>query len=46
MDRHNIFIYILLMVLVTNAIRILPVTLIRGQIKNRFLRSFLYMYLT
>lgn len=42
MDRHNIFIYILLMVLVTNAIRILPVTLIRRQIKNRFLRSFLY----
>ena len=30
------------MVLVTNLIRILPVVLIRGQIKNRFIRSFLY----
>ena len=32
----------LIMVLTTNLIRILPVTLIRGRIKNRFLRSFLY----
>lgn len=30
------------MVLVTNFIRILPVTLVRKPIKNRFLRSFLY----
>ena len=30
------------MVLVTNLIRILLVVLIRGQIKNRFIRSFLY----
>ena len=30
------------MVLVTNLIRVLPVALIRGKIKNRFLRSFLY----
>ena len=30
------------MVLVTNVIRVLPVTVIRGQIQNRFLRSFLY----
>lgn len=35
-------IYILIMVLVVNAIRILPAILIRGEIKNRFLRSFLY----
>lgn len=27
---------------VTLAIRVLPLTLIRGQIENRFLRSFLY----
>ena len=30
------------MVLVTNLIRILPVTIVRKKIKNRFLRSFLY----
>ena len=30
------------MVLVTNLIRILPVVLIRGKIRHRFLRSFLY----
>lgn len=30
------------MVLVTNLIRIIPVVLIRGEIKNRFIRSFLY----
>ena len=34
--------YILIMILVTSAIRILPVTLIRKRITNRFLRSFLY----
>lgn len=36
------WIYIALMVLVTNLIRILPVTLIKGRIRNVFLRSFLY----
>ena len=30
------------MVLVTNLIRIIPVTVVRKKIKNRFLRSFLY----
>lgn len=35
-------IYIALMVLTVNLIRILPVTLIRGRIRNRFIRSFLY----
>lgn len=30
------------MVVVVNMIRILPVTLIHGRIKNRFIRSFLY----
>ena len=35
-------IYIAIMVVVVNVIRILPVTLIRGRIKNRFIRSFLY----
>ncbi len=40
--KHNIYVYILVMALVSYAIRVLPLTLIRGQIKNRFLRSFLY----
>lgn len=35
-------IYLLTMVLVVNLIRILPVTIIRGRIRNRFVRSFLY----
>ena len=30
------------MILVTNGIRVLPITLIRKPIKNRFVRSFLY----
>lgn len=40
--KHNIYIYILVMALVSYAIRVLPLTLIKGKIKNRFLRSFLY----
>ena len=39
---HNIYIYVLIMALVTFLIRVLPLTLIRKQIKNRFLQSFLY----
>ena len=39
---HNIYIYLLIMAAVTYAIRVLPLTLIRKQIKNRFLQSFLY----
>lgn len=35
-------IYLATMVVVVNMIRILPVTLIRGRIRNRFVRSFLY----
>ena len=42
MERHNIIIYILLAIVATNLIRVLPMTLIKGQIRNRFLRSFLY----
>lgn len=38
----NVYIYIAVMSLVSLAVRVLPLTLIRGQIKNRFLRSFLY----
>ncbi len=40
--QHNIYIYLLVMSAVTLAIRILPLTLIRKQIKNPFLKSFLY----
>ncbi|MGN1457765.1 MAG: AzlD domain-containing protein [Acutalibacteraceae bacterium] len=39
---HNVYIYIAIMVGVTFLIRVLPLTLIRKQIKNRFLQSFLY----
>lgn len=40
--QHNFYIYLAVMVIITAAIRILPLTLIRRQIKNRFIRSFLY----
>lgn len=36
------YVYIFLMAAVTYAIRVLPLTLIKKQITNRFLRSFLY----
>ena len=39
---HNVYIYILIMAGVSFAIRALPLTLIRRQIKNRFLQSCLY----
>ena len=39
---HSVYLYIAVMFGVTYLIRVLPLTLIRKQIKNRFLRSFLY----
>jgi len=39
---HDIWIYILVASAVTLAIKILPLTLIRGEIKNRTVRSFLH----
>lgn len=39
---HSIYVYILLMAAISLCIRALPLTLIRKQIKNRFLQSFLY----
>ena len=39
---HNTYIYIAIVALVTYLIRVLPLTLIRKEIKNRFIRSFLY----
>ena len=45
---HNNYIYIAIMALVSYCIRVLPLTLIRKPIKNRFIQSFLYYvpYLT
>ena len=38
----NKIIYLIIMALVTYAVRALPLTLIQKPIKNKFLRSFLY----
>lgn len=40
--NHNLYVYLGIMIVMTNLIRVLPILLIRGKIKNRFLRSFLY----
>ncbi|KGP74763.1 branched-chain amino acid transporter [Desulfosporosinus sp. Tol-M] len=40
--NHNVYLYILVMAVVTYLIRVLPLTLIRKQIKNITIRSFLY----
>ena len=40
--NHSIFIYILIAAVVSLLIRALPTTLLRRQIENRFIRSFLY----
>ena len=40
--RHNVYLYILGMWLVSYLIRVLPLTLIRREITNRTIRSFLY----
>ena len=42
MDRQGIVVCILLAIITTNLIRVVPMLLIKGQISNRFLRSFLY----
>ena len=42
MEIEQIYIYLFVMSAVTVAIRLLPLTLIRGEIKSNFLRSFLY----
>lgn len=39
---HNNYLYIVVMAAVSYAIRVLPLTLIRKPINNRFVRSFLY----
>ncbi len=40
--QHNVYIYILCMAAITYLIRVLPLTLIRREIKNKTIRSFLY----
>ena len=40
--KTNVYVYIFSMFAVTYLIRVLPLTLIRKPIKNRFIRSFLY----
>ena len=42
MGQHSVIVYILLAIVVTNLIRVTPMVLIKGQIRNRFVRSFLY----
>lgn len=39
--KHNVYIYILIMALVTYLIRTIPLVAIRGEIKNKFIKSFL-----
>lgn len=39
---HNVYIYIFIMFLVSITIRLLPMTIFRKPIRNRFVRSFLY----
>lgn len=40
--KNNVYIYLAVMALVTYLIRVLPLTIIKKQIKNNFIRSFLY----
>ena len=40
--QHNVYIYIIIMAVTTYLIRVLPLTLIRKEITNVTIRSFLY----
>jgi branched-subunit amino acid transport protein len=40
--KHNIYIYIAIVAVTSYLIRVLPLTLIRKPIKNKFIKSFLY----
>lgn len=42
MMKNNVYIYILIMAGVTYLIRVLPLTLIKKEIQNKTIRSFLY----
>ena len=38
----SVYVYIAVMALLTYLIRMIPLTVVRGKIRNRFIRSFLY----
>lgn len=40
--KGNVYVYITIMAVVTYLIRVLPLTLVRREIKNVYIRSFLY----
>lgn len=40
--NHNVYLYILVMAGVTYLIRLLPLTLIKKEIRNVYIKSFLY----
>ena len=40
--ENNVYIYIIIMAVTTFLIRVLPLTLIRKEIRNKTIRSFLY----
>ena len=40
--HNNVYVYIAVMAIVTYLIRVLPLTLVRREIKNVYIRSFLY----
>ena len=42
MEQHSILVYILLAIVMTNLIRVIPMAFIKGPIRNRYVRSFLY----
>lgn len=39
---NNVYVYILVMAAVTYLIRVLPLTIVRKEIKNTYIKSFLY----
>lgn len=39
---HNVYVYIIVMALVTYLIRVFPLVLIRKEIRNPFIKSFLF----
>ena len=42
--KHNIYLYILVMAAVTYLIRVLPLTLIKKEIKNKTVRSWFFYF--
>lgn len=40
--KNNVYVYIFVMALVSYVIRVLPLTVIRKPITNKYIRSFLY----